>query len=471
MLRKDRNKQQSMEIVTLEQLVPEGHLLRRIDEAIDFGFIYDLCAPLYCADNGRPAVDPEILYRMLFIGYLYGIRSEVRLCEEVQCNMAYRWFCGLGITDKVPDHSTISANRQRKFREHNIAEKVFNEILRQATEKGLVDGKLLYTDSTHVKAKANKHKKQSMRVLVKPKAYLEALDHAVNADRERLGKKPLEKKEREPESRTVQQSTSDPESGQLHKEGKPDGFHYSEHRTVDSKHNIVVNVHITPANVNDVDPVPEILDEIENRMGKLPEYMGFDAGYHNANICKTLYDRNITGIIGYRRHTHAGEHFGKYRFKYDRDKDVYICPQKCELIHKTTTRNGYREYYSDKRRCADCPMRAQCLGEKAERRLVTRHVWQEYLDDVDRFTKSPTGQLLYSWRKETIERSFADAKELHGLRYARRLGIANMYEQSFLTAAVQNMKKIAKAMRFLPSRLAYFFIFRILKIFQTPCFA
>ena len=368
------------------------------------------------------------------------------MVQEIHCNMAYRWFCGLGITQKVPDHATISINRQRRFKDNQIAEQIFNEILKQAVEHGLVDGKLLYTDSTHVKAKANKNKKESVTVEVKPKAYMEALDAAITEDREKLGKNPFQKDDHDddnPPTKTIQKSPYDPESGQLHKAGKPDGFHYSEHRTVDSKRNIIVNVHITGANVNDVDPFPKILSQIEARMGRLPEYMGLDAGYHNSIICKQLSDKGIQGVIGYRRHTHKGLHLGKFRFRYDREKDVYVCPEKHELRHKTTNRKGYREYYSDSKCCKNCPHRKECISEKAKRRLITRHVWQDYLDDTTEFTKTPTGRLLYSWRKETIERSFADAKVLHAMRYARMLGIAGMQEQSFLTAAVQNMKKIA----------------------------
>ena len=138
MLRERREKQQKLDIVILEQLVPKDHLLRRIDEAVDFSFIYDLCAPLYCADNGRPAIDPEVIFRMLIVGYLYGIKSEARLEEEINYNMAYKWFCGLGLTEKAPDTTTISQDRRRRFRDNNIAEEIFNEILRQCIAKGLV---------------------------------------------------------------------------------------------------------------------------------------------------------------------------------------------------------------------------------------------------------------------------------------------------------------------------------------------
>ena len=164
MLKQRREKQQEMELVIMEQMIPEDHLLRKVDQAVDFSFIYELCAPLYCADNGRPAIDPGVLFRMLLVGYLYGIESEARLEEEINYNIAYKWFCGLDLTDKAPDATTISQNRRRRFRDNNIAEQIFNEILRQCIAKGLVGGAILYTDSTHIKAKANKHKKKLVSV-------------------------------------------------------------------------------------------------------------------------------------------------------------------------------------------------------------------------------------------------------------------------------------------------------------------
>ena len=451
-------KQGEMEFVVLEQLIPENHLLRRIDRAIDFSFIHKLCEPLYCLDNGRPAVDPELLFRMIFIGYLYGVKSECRLEEEVNYNLAYKWFCGLGITQKAPDATTLSANRRRRFRDNNIAEQIFNEILRQAIEKGLVSGKVMYTDSTHVKAKANKHKKQTVTVEVTPKEYLEELDLQVAADRESLGKKPFDKDDDPPppSTREIQQSRTDPDSGQLHKEGKPDGFHYSEHRTVDSRCNVIVNVRVTAANINDIDPLPDILRDIRKRLGYLPAYMGLDAGYHNAGTAHQLEVQGIQGIMGYRRHTHKGEHYGKYRFSYDSQRNAYICPQKHLLTHKTTNRQGYREYYSDPKICAGCPRRKECFSEKATRRQVQRHLWQDALDQADAFTKSVRGRCLYKFRKQTIELSFAEAKENHGFRTARMLGRNNMREQSFLTASVQNMKRIALFfLSFLRSFLSY----------------
>lgn len=447
---RETNKQKEYEIVLLDELVPQDHILRKIDAAVDFSFIHDLCKDLYSPNIGRPAIEPELLFRMLFIGYLYGIKSETKLAQQVNENIAFKWFLGLKLTEKGPDHATISLNRVRRFRDNNIAEKIFDNILKQCIEKKLVGGNILYTDSTHIKAKANKHRKALVTVEETPKEYIDELNAQIDLDRKILGKKPFEhdddnKPPKGGSGKTQMKSLTDPESGQQNRDGKPDGFHYSEHRTVDSKHNVIVNVHVEPANINDITPLPAILKEIKQRLGYLPKYMGLDAGYHSAWIAHLLESKGIQGVIGYRRHTHKTEHYGKYRFKFDWEYDFYICPEKHLLDWKTTTRQGYRQYFCDSKVCDVCGRRDECFGKSMKRRMVDRHVWQDALDRVMRFTNSPQGKQIYAWRKETIERSFAEAKENHGLRFARMLGIRNMREQCFLTAAVQNMKRLAKA--------------------------
>lgn len=156
MLKRPTARQIELEMVTLESLVPAEHLLRKIDAAIDFGFIRDLTEGLYCLDNGRPPIAPEVLFKALFIGYLFGIRSERQLMREIEVNVAYRWFLGLRLTDKVFDASTFSQNRRRRFDGTDIAQNIFDHIVEQAISEGLVDGTVLYTDSTHLKASANK---------------------------------------------------------------------------------------------------------------------------------------------------------------------------------------------------------------------------------------------------------------------------------------------------------------------------
>lgn len=189
MLRSNREKQQAYEFVSIEELVPQDHLLRKVDKYIDFSFIDKKVRPLYCADNGRPAIDPVVLFKMIFLGYFYGIRSERQLEREIQTNLAYRWFLGLGLTDKVPDHTTISWNRRTRFKDTNIFQDIFDEIVLQAIEHRMVGGRVLVSDSTHVKANANKHQYTKQQVLQNTRDYMDELNGAVEADRKAHGKK------------------------------------------------------------------------------------------------------------------------------------------------------------------------------------------------------------------------------------------------------------------------------------------
>lgn len=189
MLRPSPERKQTYELVSLEDLVPENHMLRKIDRYIDFSFIEEKVRPLYCENNGRPAIHPTVLFKMIFLGYFYGIRSERQLEREVQTNLAYRWFLGLGLTDKVPDHSTISWNRRTRFQDTSIFQEIFDEIVLQAVSHKMVGGRVLFSDSTHVKANANKHKYTKQEVRQNTKDYLAELNAAVEADRKNQGKK------------------------------------------------------------------------------------------------------------------------------------------------------------------------------------------------------------------------------------------------------------------------------------------
>lgn len=193
MINEINSTQQQLEVVYIENLVPQDHILRKIDKYIDFSFIRELTKELYCHDNGRPAFDPIVLFKMLFIGYLFGIRSERQLEKEIQVNVAYRWFLGFSLTDKIPDHSTISQNRRRRFKDTDIAQQIFDNIVLQAISHKLVSGKTLYTDSTHLKANANKRKLIEKEVEKSIKDYVEDLDRAIDEDRSSHNKKPLKK--------------------------------------------------------------------------------------------------------------------------------------------------------------------------------------------------------------------------------------------------------------------------------------
>jgi len=443
MLNTKQESQEAMEFVSIGELVPGDHLLRKVLKAIDFEFIRGRVKELYCCDNGRPAIDPVVLFKMIFIGYFFGIRSERQLEREIQVNVAYRWFLGFGLRDRVPDASTLSQNRRRRFSENTVYQDIFDEIVLQAVDLGLVDGKILYTDSTHLKANANKNKFEEKEVKRSTRKYLEALEEEVSADRMVHGKKALKEKDPEEDKRTIKVSTVDPESGYMIRDGKPKGFFYLDHRTVDSKHAIITDSHATPANVHDSIPYLDRLDRQQKRFGFEVEAVGLDAGYFTPGICKGLEDRNIYGVMGYRRPNHIKGYFYKREFEYDHERDSYWCPCGQEILYKTTNRGGYREYISDAKQCRKCEYLGQCTKSANCRKVITRHVWQESKERIDEHRLSEYGKAIYARRKETVERSFADAKQLHGHRYARMRGLKKVLEQCLLAAACQNMKKIA----------------------------
>lgn len=443
MLKKPQDQQIKYEFVCIDDLVPKEHLLRKIARHIDFSFIREKVEDLYCPDNGRPAIDPVVLFKMLFLGYLFGIRSERRLVEEIKVNVAYRWFLGLRLEDKVPDASTISQNRRRRFRHSQIYQEIFDEIVLLAMRRKLADGRVLYTDSTHLKASANKNKFVEKQVAKSTRDYLEALDRDVERDREEHGKKPLPPSDGQGESKTTKISTTDPDSGYMIRDGKPKGFFFLDHRTVDGKHCIITDTHVTPASVHDSIPYLGRLDRQRERFGFEVEAVGLDAGYATAGICKGLEDRNIFGVIGHRRFGKAKGRFTKRDYSYDDSLDCYICPGNCFLKYRTTNRSGFREYASDPEFCKACTLLDKCTTSRSCVKVITRHVWEPSKERIDANRLSERGKAIYARRKETVERSFADSKELQGHRYAKMRGLPKVKEQCLLCAAVFNMKKIA----------------------------
>lgn len=435
--------QSSMEFVSIDELVPQDHLLRKIDKTIDFAFIHDLVKDLYCLDNGRPALDPTLMFKLLFIGYLFGVRSERQLIREVQVNVAYRWFLGLSLTDKVPDASTLSQNRKRRFNDSHVYQEIFDQIVFQAMKKRLVSGRVIYTDSTHLKANANKGKWVKRDAEASRKDYLDALNQAIEEDRLAHGKKPLAQQSKAPPTKETKQSTTDPDSGYMVRDGKPKGFFYLDHRSVDGKANIITDVHVTPGNVHDSIPYLSRLDRQQARFGFDVEAVGIDAGYFTAPICKGLEDRNIFGVISYRRPNHIQGYFYKREYTYHQDRDQYTCPAGERLIYSTTDRGGYRHYKSNPNVCRHCEYLERCTKNAKHQKTVTRHVWEDSKNRTSQNRLSQEGKQIYKRRKETVERSFADAKQLHGYRYAQYRGLNKVQAQCLMTATAQNIKKIA----------------------------
>ena len=273
MMTKRENQQIEMHLITIEDLVPTGHFLRKVNAIIDFSFIYDEVEDMYCYNNGRPSINPAVLIKFLLIGFLYGVNSEKRIPEEIQVNMAYRWFLGLDITDKVPDHSTISQNRRRRSNSSGLFWDIFQKIVFLCVKKGLADGKLVFTDSAHIKANASRkteYIKQTEEATNEYPKELDQYEETVRSQLESEGKaKPARCRKRKEKIETVHRrvSSTGPESGFYKRKGKAEGMHCLSHGTVDTKNGIIIDVAATAGNVNDIQPYIERLDYIEEMIG------------------------------------------------------------------------------------------------------------------------------------------------------------------------------------------------------------
>jgi hypothetical protein len=238
-------------------------------------------------------------------------------------------------------------------------------------------------------------------------------------------------------------SKTDAESGFFMRNGKPQGFFYLEHRTVDAKYAIITDAYVTPGNVADSEPYLDRLAYQTERFGFSLEAVGLDAGYHTGYLCKKILEKELFAVMSYRRPSPTAKALPKRKFHFVPEKNLYVCPMGCMLTYRTVDREGQRQYRSRKQDCQDCPLQRDCLPPSSPTRVITRHIWQDQKDLVAWNRRTPEGKIIFRFRHTTVERSFADAKELHGYRYAKFRGKKHVQNQAYLTASVQNLKKIA----------------------------
>ena len=430
-----------MILYTLDELVPEDSLFRKIDKYIDFTFIYDKVKDLYCANNGRNCIDPVVLFKLVFIQALDGLKSMRKTCEKIKVDLEYRWFLGIPLGQSTPHYSTFSQNYIRRFQGTTVFEDIFVEIVEQAIKYGLVKGETFFTDSTHKKANANKNKfHQEVQEVVHQRR--EWLEKEINEERRKQGKKEFEYEEKV-EEKKVKVSDTDSESGYYHRDNKEKGFMYLDHRTVDSKCNIIVDCHITKGNVHDSKPYIERMEYIKNKFGFNIKQAGVDSGYDTLDIKKYFEDNNIFGVIAYRRYQQGETSVRKYEFKYNKEKDYYICPRTGIILPYSgrVDRDGYKWYFN-KENCAGCPHINECC-KKQGYRVIRRLICEELNEHSRERRLSEEGKAMYKMRKEKVERSFADSKNNHGYRFAMYKGIEKNQNYTWLICATQNMKNIA----------------------------
>ena len=447
---KDKNRKQ-IQYFCMDDLVPEDHLLRLIEDAIDWDFIYELVKDKYSPDWGRPSMDPVTLIKIPFIQYLYGIRSMRQTIKEIEVNVAYRWFLGLDMLDPVPHFTTFGKNYTRRFKDTDLFEQIFSRILEECFKYGFVDPREVFVDATHVKASANIHKKETRLAKQEALFYEDQLQKEIDEDRREHGKKPLKKKDDDSDNpsgssggtKEIKTSVTDPESGWFHKGEHKQVFAYAIETACD-RNGWILDYTVESGNLHDSRTFKGLYDKIKDAG---IEKVIADAAYKTPAIAKMLIDDGITPVFPYKRPMTKKGFFRKYEYVYDEYYDCYLCPADKVLSYSTTNRDGYREYKSNPEECRSCPYLSQCTLSSQHQKVVTRHIWEPYLDLCEDIRHTRGMKNIYSRRKETIERLFGTAKEAHGFRYTQMKGKARMRMKVGLTYACMNLKKLARMLK------------------------
>ena len=439
--------------LTIEEMVPQDHLVRKLEAGIDFNFIYKKVETLY-SSIGKPSIDPVVLFKLLILNIVDGNNSMRKTCERAQTDMAYRWFLGLSAFESVPNYSTWSQNYIRRYKDSQIFNEIFDEILSQAIKKKFVDIETVFGDGTHQKANANKNRNHKEVVEITAKKYEDALLKEINEDRECIGKELVEstiktevifdeetgEEIKVAKTKEITVSDHDPESGLFHKGEKQKCFAYA-HQTFCDKRGFVLTVKTVPGNVHDSVVFFDAYKELNERFPGKIKSVSLDAGYKTPAICREIIENGQKAYMPYTRTKGKKGNLKKSEFVYDEEYDFYICPNEKTLYYTTTNKEGYREYKSDQKDCEACPLKARCTKNKV--RTISRHVWEGYQEQVEDLRHTDEWKEIYPLRKESIERVFADCKEKFGMRFTRLNGLQKNQHQSLMIFACHNLKRMA----------------------------
>jgi len=371
----------------LEGHIPEDHLLRQIDQFLNFDQARIHLDPFY-SHTGRPSIDPELMIRMLLIGYCYGIRSERRLCEEIRYNLAYRWFCRLGLEDEVPDHSTFSKNRHGRFREADLLRLVFDTVVQRCNDEGLIKGEGFATDASYIKADASRQRMVDGPVDWKPvptqsravREYLEALDN-------------------DPLARRTQKkvSTTDPMAQWAGDKG-PGQFYYSNNYLIDIEHNVIVDVESTPSHrIAEVTSTRTMIDRVEENLGIKPDRLIADTAYGSAAMLDwVVVQKQIEPHIPvWDKSQGKPGMFGRSEFTWDDEADCYYCPAGKRLRSRSRHFKNPRSpvtkadtiiYRSSQPDCKTCELKSQCCPNTTHRKIA-RSIYQSSRESPGTFVK------------------------------------------------------------------------------------
>ncbi|HEX9749662.1 MAG TPA: IS1182 family transposase [candidate division Zixibacteria bacterium] len=388
----------------LESLIPAEHRLRKLDRVLDLSFVHTAVRDRYCQDNGRPSIDPEVVMRLFILQAMEGIRSVRELMNEVQVNLAYRWFIGYRVDEPLPDHSSLSRALDR------FGDALFNELfvhsIAQCRQTGLIEGRVLHLDATTIRA---------------------------DLDRERVG--------------TADSPDPDARYGKF--PGKRTAPGYKQQTVVDQKARVIVDVSVTSAERHEHDGAIDAVERAMTNIGQAPEAVCADAAYASGHHRAALEARGVRLVSPPPKPiTHTGtEYFTTEDFAYDESRDEFTCPagQTLRCIGPVKERPHLRRYRALRTVCRVCPLKSCCTT--APHRTLKVSVHHAALIRLRADSRTDSFRALYQARSHVIEGIFAEAKQWHGLRRAWRRGLSNMLMQSLLIAAVLNYKRLMAAVR------------------------
>jgi transposase len=425
----------------LDDLVPQDHLLRRIDRFLDLSDLHEHLAPYY-SHTGRPSIDPELMIRMLIIGYCLGIRSERRLCEEVNLNLAYRWFCRLSIEDPVPDHSTFSKNRHGRFREAEALRFVFEQVLQSCIDAGLVGGEGFAVDASVVKADASRQRyRDDDDDWGSGPGVRDYLDNLQEDDP--VGVTPAKRV-----------SPTDPQARWTAAPGGPAFYAYSTNYLVDTDVGIIVDVEATPAHRTlEVQSTKTMIDRLEERLDLKTKRLIGDTAYGTAKFLAWMVEEK--GIEPHVPVWEMGERkdgtFSRSDFHFDAERNRYTCPNGKHLLryrkpgNKSRIRvgkDGMINYHAIQADCLPCPLKQQCCPNMKARK-VKRSEHEAARDVARAVAKTPAYRQTRCQRKQ-VEMLFAHMKRVLKMDRLRLRGIKGAQDEFLLTATAQNLRRMAK---------------------------
>jgi transposase len=424
----------------LDDRVPKDHLLRRIDCFVMTALadMHERLKPYY-SEIGRPSVDPELMIRMLIVGYCYGLRSERRLTQEVELHLAYRWFCRLDLDDKVPHHSTFSENRLHRFRESDVFRHIFERVVMACMAAGLVKGEGFAVDASVMEANASRYhgkapdeiawaepERQTRAV----KEYLAALQADAEANPDRKPPKVI--------------SPSDPCSAWTAKANKRVQFGYGLNYLIDIENTVIVDVEATPARTYDeVAATKTMIERTDKRLGLKPKRLAADTAYGTGKFLGWLIGAGITPHIPvWDKSTREDGTLSRSDFRWDKRRGVYICPNNKVLHTSGTVHEGHTLLYrASKLDCDVCALKARCCPKQLARK-IPRDVHEE-ARDVARQLMGTKAFLRSRDERKRVEMRFAHLKIHHGFERMRLRGLSGARDEFHLAAIVQNLKTLA----------------------------